>query len=445
MVFRFFVLLLLLALTMIPISMLENLVDYRIEQKQMIVEELSNEWGNEQTIIGPILSIPYVERISRIESQTDSNGLKSSVSRDIFNNKTLMLLPENLRINADLKEKILVQDQTKAYVFQGEIEFSGNFNLDSLPEASGYNTIEWDKAFISIGMSDNKSVEASSPLIWEGSSATFKPGTQLSTLLKNGFHANLEEVANENPLPQFKLQLNLKGKDSFQFAPFGNLSIAKISSNSSQTKVYGDITPSSKVSSTEGLEATWRISNLTRNYPQQWLIDEEENKAFNHDFSSVLTGVQLPSPSSTTDQNYALIKNSLKYLLPMLGILFLSLLVLEFKRNSRSKPKFIHYLVVSLPVLLMPLILLTLNNLTTLIQAYQIAAGSSIVLIALYVFAALKSFSHGFFILLIMVILYSAVFVMLQIPEYALFAVSSAGIGITVLLMIVSFNIKEDR
>ncbi len=145
MVFRFFVLLLLLALTMIPISMLENLVDYRIEQKQMIVEELSNEWGNEQTIIGPILSIPYVERISRIESQTDSNGLKSSVSRDIFNNKTLMLLPENLRINADLKEKILVQDQTKAYVFQGEIEFSGNFNLDSLPEASGYNTIEWDK------------------------------------------------------------------------------------------------------------------------------------------------------------------------------------------------------------------------------------------------------------------------------------------------------------
>lgn len=445
MIFRVFVLMLLLALSMIPISMLETLVGNQIKLKHKLTEELSNKWGSAQTIIGPILSIPYVEQISRIESETDSNGLKSSVSRDVFANKTLMLLPENLRINAKLKDKALTRDNHKVHVYQGEIELSGNFNLDALPLANDYYTIEWDKAFFSIGLSDNKSVEASTPLHWEDSSAAFKPGTQLPMLLKQGFHANLEDVANDNPLPQFKLQLNLRGKESFQFAPFGEITSAKIISDSSQIKIFGDIPASSKATSSEEFEATWGISNLSRNYPQQWLIGEKENKTPDYDFSSVLTGVQLSLPASATDENHAKIKDMLSYLMPILGILFLSLLIFEFKRNIRSKPKFIHYLVVSFPILLTPIILLTLNNLTSFIQAYQMAAGSSIILIVLYVSTALKSFDRGFYILLILATLFAALFVILEMPEYALFATSTAGLGITMLLMMASFNIQEDK
>jgi len=385
---------------------------------------------------------PYVERISRIESQTGSDGVKRSVSKDIFNNKTLMLLPENLRINSKFRDKVLSRDNYKTHAYQGEVELSGNFNLEALPESSGYNTIEWDKAFIAIGLSNNKSVEASSPLRWEGSSAAFKPGTQLPTLLKNGFHASLEDVANDNPSPQFKMLLNLKGMDSFQFAPFGEITIANLSSNNTKLKIHGDLPASSKVSSDDTFEATWRISSLSRNYPQQWLI-EDDNKVITTNFSSVLTGVKFLDKTSIADENHLKIKNILKYLLVILAIVFFSLFILEFKPKNRPKPTFIHYVVISLPILLMPILLFTLINLMNFMQAYQIAVGSCILVIVLYVMSALKSFGKGFYLLMILAAIFAALFVILQMPEYALFAISAAGIGIIILQMMVSINIQD--
>ena len=445
MIFRFFALMLLLALITIPVSKLNVVVDDYLKQDMTINDELSNTWGNKQTIIGPILSIPYVERISRIQAQTDSNGIKRSVNRDIFNDKTLMLLPENLRINAKLNDKTLKQDSHQAYVYEGEIELSGNFNLENLPISKRNNTIKWNKAFIAIGLNNNNSVEAK-PLRWEGSSATFKPGTQLPKLLKNGFHATLGDVANDSLLPQFKLQLNLKGQESFQFAPFGEITVANVSSDSSNVKVDGDIPASSTVVTSDEFDATWRISSLKRNYPQQWLIENNEVSLLTpeHDFSSVLTGVQFSSALSTNSENYFKIKVINTFAIPILWVLFFSLFILEFKRNNKIKPKFIDYIVVSLPVLLIPLLLLTISSLTHFIQAYQIAIGSSVALIVLYLWISLRSFTRGFYILLILATLYTGLFVALDMREHILITFSAVGIVITLLFMMAAWRLKED-
>lgn len=443
MIFRFVALLLLLVLCQIPVSMIDSYVSDQSLNKLSAIKEMSNKWGNKQTIIGPILSIPYVERISRIESQTDSNGLKSSISRDIFNNKTLMLLPENLRITADLKEKILTQDENNAHVYQGNIELTGNFDLDALPEASGYNTIEWDKAFVAIGLNENKSIEASSPLRWEGSSTAFKPGTQLPHLIKQGFHASLENVSTDNKTPQFKIQLSLKGKDSFQFAPFGELTTANITSNIATIKPFGDISESSKVISDNEFDATWRISNLSRNYPQQWLIDEKQTEKANYNFSSVLTGVEFTDPSSIKDQNIENLDKVTAYIIPLLAVLFLCLFTLEFRHRKTNKPTFLHYIIVSLPLLLMPIILIALLEIISFVQAYQIAAGSSIVLIVLFLLSSLKSFGRAFLVLLILGTLFATLFITIEMPEYSIMALSASGIFITILLMMSSTNLKE--
>ena len=443
MIFRFLTLILLLILCQSLVSMFDSYINDQTTQKQKISNELSQQWGNKQTIIGPILSIPYVERISRIESQTDSKGLKSSISRDIFNNKTLRLLPENLKITADLKERTLKQNESNATVYEGNVELSGNFNLDSLPEPSGYNTIEWDKAFIAMGLSNNKSVEASSPLRWEGSSTAFKPGTELNHLLKQGFHANLETVATDNQSPQFKIQLSLKGTDSFQFAPFGEITTAKITTDASKVNVYGDISESSKVISDDGFEAVWRISNLSRNYPQEWLLDEKQDDKNSYDFSNVLTGVELSSSKSKEAQNIAKVKEVLPYVIPLIAILFLSLFSFEFKQKRMTKPTLLHYLLVSLPILLMPFVLLTLSSLMSFVQSFQIAAASSILLIVMYVLTSLKSFLRGFYILIILGILYGTLYIILELPEYSWMALSAAGLSVTLLLMMSSTKLKE--
>ena len=445
MVFRLFALLMLLALLYIPVLMLEKAFDEHLNQQQTISNELSDQWGNQQTLIGPILSIPYVERISKIESQTDSNGVRSSVSKDIFNNKTLMLLPENLRINASLKDKILTKDSIQANVYEGEVELSGNFNLESLPKPSAYNSIEWDKAFLALGVNKNQSVKVTSPLRWEGSSSAFKPGTNLSEMLKNGFHANLEEVANDEESPQFKIRLDVKGQQSFKFAPVGELTNASIKNDSAQLTISSDIAANSTVRSDDSYEAIWRLTNLVRNYPQEWLLEEGVKSAVKPDLYKVLAGVDIKPKVQTANQTLMKIKTILPYLIPILGLLFLSILILEFKRNTHAKPKLLHYLVISLSVLSIPLILLTIKDLTNFEQAYQIAAGTSLILITIYTMSVLRSFFKAFYILLVIASLYGALYVYLQLPEYTLFALSAAGLFITVLMMMASINIYEDE
>lgn len=445
MVFRVFALLVLLALLYLPVLMMEEAFVDHFKQQQNMTNELSKQWGNEQKIAGPILSIPYVERISKIESQTDSKGITSSISKDIFNNKTLILLPENLRINANLKDKILTKDNIETTVFEGDIELSGNFNLENLPKPSAFNSIEWDKAFLAMGVSNNISTKVSSPLRWEGSSAAFKPGTNLNHIMKSGFHANLEDVANDAELPQFRILLNIRGNHNLSFAPMGESTTASIKSESPTLEVQGNLAATSTVRTNDSFEAIWRISNLVRNYPQEWLIEKDDFTAIDVDFFSVLAGVNFNEHSQTKDSKLSKIQAILPYLIPILGVIFLSILIFEFKRNSHSKPKFLHYLVISLSVLSIPIILLTIKDLTSFEQAYQIAAGTSIVLIVIYMMSALKSFFKAFYILLIIASLYGALYVHLQMPEYNLFALSAAGLFITILLMMASINIHEDE
>ncbi|MGK0271590.1 MAG: inner membrane protein involved in colicin E2 resistance [Cocleimonas sp.] len=92
-----------------------------------------------------------------------------------------------------------------------------------------------------------------------------------------------------------------------------------------------------------------------------------------------------------------------------------------------------------------PLLLLTLQHTMSFTQGYQMVAATCIFLIVLFVLSITKSFTYGFYLLLILVSIYAAQFINIEMPEYSLFAISAAGVWITILLMLMSFNIKEDK
>ena len=50
---------LLALLLQIPIAMIGGLVAERQERRQAAVTEVSSKWGNVQSIIGPVLIVPY--------------------------------------------------------------------------------------------------------------------------------------------------------------------------------------------------------------------------------------------------------------------------------------------------------------------------------------------------------------------------------------------------
>ena len=49
----------LMLILLIPSSMIRNLVNERQYRREGVVGEVSGKWGTSQTIIGPILTVPY--------------------------------------------------------------------------------------------------------------------------------------------------------------------------------------------------------------------------------------------------------------------------------------------------------------------------------------------------------------------------------------------------
>lgn len=431
--FRGFLVALLMLLMLIPLFMVETIVDERNSYYHSVIDDISKGWGQDQTLIGPVLAVPYVEHITSVETVTDSNGVTKTVSRDVFNDKTMILLPEELRIKAKLNETHRKRGIYDSLVYKADLDLTGYFNLDALPRESNKYSIRWNKAWLAIGLSDTKAINRITPLRWGKSSAKFEPGTRLLKILPNGFHASMKNIQKGNKRPEFKIKLSFNGNTRFKFAPLGEITIAEVESGWPHPSFQGDIFPNSKIISNEGFSAEWNIPHLSRNYPQSWLMSNE-----NYRLDELTTGVDLYRPVSL----YSKVGRAVKYGALFIGLTFLTFLVFEV--TVKSRVHIIQYAIIGLSLSLFYLLLISLSEYISFMMSYIFAASTIVGIITLYTFAVLKSVGKGLFIMILLGSLYTALYFILQMEDYALLAGAGVMLFVLVILMIATRNIQHD-
>lgn len=88
------------------------------------------------------------------------------VSNDVFNDRTAILLQENLEIRSDLKEEHRQRGVHDALVYTANISITGTFNHEQLTQAAeGERRILWSKAFIAIGLDDTRADDNASSFL----------------------------------------------------------------------------------------------------------------------------------------------------------------------------------------------------------------------------------------------------------------------------------------
>jgi len=431
---RSLLVILLLLLLLIPLYMVDKVVNQRAQDFQTVVNDTAHSWGQDQTITGPVLAVPYKEHITSVETITDSAGAPKTISRDVFKDKTLILLPESLDIKTMLNEAHHKRGIYDVLGYKANIEISGHFNLDALPRKGSRFIINWNKAWLSMGLSDTKALKNITPLRWQGSSANFAPGTLMTGILENGFHASMKDMPKGETKPEFKIQFNANGSDRFRFAPLGKTTTAQLKSSWKQPGFKGDISPNSKIISSEGFSADWNIPYLARNFPQSWLMGESEYKLDN-----VTTGVDLIAPVSL----YSKISRAIKYGAIFIGLVFLSFLIFEV--TVKKRVHIIQYGIIGLCLSLFYILLVSLSEHIPFMKAYLYAAGTTAGIITLYSFAVLRSFTKGLFILILLGSLYGALYFIIQRQEFALQAGAAVLLFVVLLLMLATWNIKTSE
>jgi len=397
-------------LLLIPTAFIAALIQDRANTQEEAIAEVSSKWGAEQTITGPLLTVPYKKFITK-----DEGGVEEVIEYAHF-------LPDELNINGEVFPEVLTRDIYEVVVYNAKLKIDGRFsplNFDNWDISAG--NIIWADAFVSLGIPDMKGVGEAIALNWNGSNYEFNPGIKSNDVVESGVSIKVPVGNADN---SFSLELNLNGSQELNVIPLGRETNVGLTSNWASPSFRGVFLPDSREVTDDGFTADWKVLHLNRNYAQSWTGNAPSS------VSQSVFGVELLIP---VDQ-YQKSMRSIKYAIMLIALTFLIFFFVEVLNNRRIHP--IQYILVGLALCIFYLLLLSISEHLNFNQAYIISSIATILLITTYAKSVFKSSRLTSLQGLILVILYGFMYVLIQLEDYALLI---GSIGLFVVLAIVMY------
>ena len=293
---------LLMLFLLIPSNMVKTIIAERENLSAEAINEVSSKWGGSQQINGPILTIPLIyEHV--IEDKTEQRI-------EYFH-----ILPEELNITGLIEPEKLKRGIYEVVVYNSELSISGQFNIDKKFDQTNLIKIQYDKAFLSMGISDLRGIEDQIILKWGNENLKADPGSKLPNIIRSGVTVNLPTISDsvKGDL-DFKLILNLQGSQNISFIPLGSLTNVSLTSSWPSPSFNGNFLPDQRDVSDDGFSASWKILQLNRNFPQSWL-----GSKYSKNITESAFGVELILPID----DYQKSMRSAKYAVMTIALTFL--------------------------------------------------------------------------------------------------------------------------
>lgn len=423
---------LLIAFMLVPLWLVSKALSHHFGQRQPALQHTIG-----QALVGPVLVVPYVEHYTKVDTLTEPNGESRVVSKDIFNDRTAILLPEKLEIRANIKPEPphTAWESPPAYV--ANLSLQGAFNHAPLLQSSeNERRILWDKAYIVIGLRDPRGIDTASSFFWNEGRIGLQPSTRLGKLLPHGFHVPIMLSADSNPLNEFKLTLTVRGHVAFSFAPLGENTAIRISSPWLYPQFGGEVPPDKQTLNEQGFLAEWDIPHLVRNYPQFWVL-EEEAQPYAMDSFNVIVGLSGPQAAA-----YPQVQKAVAYGLAFVGLAFL--LLLNFEAHQQRRLHTLHYLMVGGMLAAFYLVVAAILPYMGLAYAYWIAALLASLGIAGYLQLTLRNPWLAIWMAVLLLALYLAQYLLLPTTSYGFLAGVAVLLLAALLLLPVTRHLQAD-
>jgi inner membrane protein len=403
----------LILLLQIPTVMLQGLISDRQNLRQEAISGITSNWGKEQILIGPRLVVPYAKRIKYDKEEKTVFGFGT-------------FLPDDLQVSGKLDTEVRYRGIFEVPVYQSKLEIRGrfvrpDFSIWGVPPED----IAWDRAELSLQVSDAHAIQNQAVLKWNQKSIPFTAGQGKYGGEGQGIHASLKgQTDGENFT--FSIPLTVNGSEKIGFAPFGKISKFTLKSDWTNPSFQGLWPPDQRSVTTKGFDATWDIPSLGRNYPQQW---NNELPVKPEIISGSVFGVDLISPVD----NYRMADRSIKYNFLFLILTFVVFWLFETATRLRVHP--LQYLLVGVAMSMFYMLQLAISEHLGFTIAYIIASIAVVVLLTAYSIAVLQAKQRGAIIGIMQVALYSYLYVVLANQDYSLLMGSIGLFGFLAIIM----------
>ena len=423
--------LVLVLLLQIPLFMIRGLLDERHERRNEAVREITETWGRAQTIIGPILVVPY-RALRVVEKETIVNGRTVRTTEERMGDAYACFLPEELAVEGDIDPSKRHRGIYEAVVYTSRLKLSGRFAAPDLkPLGVAPEALQWNRAWIAFGISDLRGTRETLSLSWDGQPLPLTPGTQIEGL-DAGLHADLPTTGNLG-MPggphRFSVELALNGSGSLAFAPLAVQTSVRLKSPWADPSFTGAFLPTEREITPTGFNALWKIPYYGRDYAQQWTSLSDQASINGDKLHSSCFGVDLVTPVDS----FRSVERATKHGALFITLLFTAFFLFEVLAAFRLHT--LHYLLVGAALCLFYLGLLSLSEFSPFGTAYLLAAAASTLLIGLYCRSILHSGRRSLLITAALAGIYGFLYFVLQMQDYALLAGTAALFVVLAVLM----------
>lgn len=435
---KLFVIGFLIAVLMIPTGMIAVLINERESRQNEAFNEVSKKWGAEQVITGPVLTVPY-----KIRLETNVSG-ERQIDEVI---RYAHFLPEVLRIDGKIDPELRKRGIYEIAVYTSSMNLNGEFMF---PDFSKWDIkdedIMYDKAFVAVGISDMKGLKENVILKWNDEEKNLSPGIETNDVLASGmstFAGVDKEKKSEKYFFDFNVVLN--GSRDVLFSPIGKTTELKLASSWLDPSFQGAFLPEDYSLTENGFEANWKILELNRNFPQSFLggvnVSQNINTQFER-YEKTYTAISVGSFRESDfgvrlivqADEYQKTVRALKYAIMLISLTFLVLFFFEALNKVQVHP--MQYILIGLALSCFYILLLSIAEHLGFDLAYLISVLATVGLISFYSKSVLGKWRDVMLESLIIVFVYSFIYVILQLKDYSLLV---GSVGLFVILAIIMY------
>lgn len=425
---------------LIPLSFIDSLIRERKFRQQDVVNEINDKWGKEVLVYGPILKLPY-KSIKETKNYNEKTKTYSTSTETVT--KYAYIFPDELHANAKINSDKLKRGNYESAVYTSTMNFKGNFKTIDLSLKDIKNdAIIWKKASFIVKTSNLKGIRGELNINIDTTQYAFETifNTRRKVRLEDeeyypNYDVGLNDLESsfikkehlptkENPM-SFDFSINYNGSKSLQIIPIGKSTTMQMTSNWSNPSFTGEFLPNPETKSItkEGFSADWNVSHLNRAFTQQYLNTIPNLKEF-------AFGTNFIIPVDQYQQS----ERSSKYGFLVIGLTFLIFFLIQTLSKINIHP--FQYLMIGLALVMFYTLLISISEHSNFLKAYVIAGASVVSLITFYSRSILKGLKFPIFIAASLTALYTFIYVIIQLENYALLV---GSIGLFLILATVMF------
>ncbi|MDM0008618.1 cell envelope integrity protein CreD [Variovorax sp. J22G73] len=456
-----FVLVLLLC---IPLAEIDAINRERGESQREAAQELAATYAGRQTVVGPLMLVPYVERW--METQRDAQG-KVIGQEARAKEMAHVVFPDKLHIEGSMAPQERYRGIFKIPFYTLNATLSGGFTAfdpKAVSHSEADSKIEFKAPFIAFNVSDLRGLDGSPAITMNGEALRFRqrvPGIADDAWFADGIHAPLTGAALAawqagTPIP-FDMKIGLVGQDTLAIAPIAEETTAHLISPWAHPSFGGRFLAAERSVTPQGFDAHWRVSSLVTSAREQVRAGLSGSGSGSGNDVAMAAGAAMSSDSASANRVarrnlgplqtfdvslaqpinvYSMSTRAGKYGMLFIGLVLMAAFMFELFRKLRLHP--VQYGLVGLSIALFFLLLLALSEKFAFWMAYAGAATASVALLAVYFSAVLDGWRRGMSFGAFVALLYGALYGLLASESNALLLGALLIFGMLAVLMVVT-------